>query len=70
MKLSSIKIGDQLRGRVTEDLEYPFVGTVEKIYTNSVLLAITDYDQQDADNVAELNQKIVVAADSLTKVGK
>lgn len=68
MKIANIKVGDKLQGHADEDMEHPFVGTVEKIYTNSVLIDITDYDQRDADNVTELNHKIVVAAKSLKEV--
>ncbi|NVY97168.1 DUF2187 domain-containing protein [Lactobacillus sp. DCY120] len=67
MKISSIKIGDILQGQVEEDMEKPFVGTVEKLYNNSVLIHITDYSPEDEDNVAELNHKIVVAGSGLKK---
>ena len=70
MKIATINIGDKLQGKVQEDLEYPFTGTVEKIYSNSVLLTINDYDPRDEDNVAELNHKIVVKSQSLKKFKK
>ncbi|MBA1433991.1 DUF2187 domain-containing protein [Bombilactobacillus bombi] len=67
MKISAINVGDKLQGKVQEDMEHPFTGTVEKIYSNSALLTIDSYDPKDADNVAELNNKIVVNAQSLKK---
>ena len=68
MKIANIKVGDKLQGHADEDMEHPFVGTVEKIYTNSVLIDITDYDQRDAETVTALNPQSVVAATSLTTV--
>lgn len=70
MKIANIKVGDKLQGSVEEDLEKPFVGTVEKIYTNAVLLDIEDFDPQDSDNVVELNHKIVINAQNLKKLPK
>ena len=37
-----------------------FQGTVEKIYENSALLAITSFDDVDAAAVSDLNYKLVV----------
>ncbi|UQS82235.1 DUF2187 family protein [Bombilactobacillus folatiphilus] len=70
MKMDNIKVGDKLQGHVEEDMEQPFTGTVEKLYTNSVLIDIEQYDPQDNDNVIELNHKIVVNAQNLKKPAK
>lgn len=68
MKISAINVGDKLQGKVQEDMEHPFSGTVEKVYSNSALLTIDDFDPKDSDNVAELNHKIIVNVNSLKKL--
>ncbi|GEL13400.1 hypothetical protein LCO01nite_09490 [Lapidilactobacillus concavus] len=68
MNISEIHVGDQLRGHVKEDMEKEFVGEVEKIYENSVLLQITQSDEIDKSNVMELNNKIVISCHSVKPV--
>ncbi|WP_049762104.1 DUF2187 family protein [Latilactobacillus sakei] len=60
MDKENLNIGDIVTGKVNEDLESAFTGTVEKVYENSALVTITDFDAVDKANVSELNNKIVV----------
>ncbi|MCD2256810.1 DUF2187 domain-containing protein [Agrilactobacillus fermenti] len=61
MKKEEISVGNSYQCQVKEDMEAPFVGHVDKVYENSALLTITDYNSQaDQLNVEELNHRIVV----------
>ena len=70
MKKADVKADDILSAKSDEELTKPFVGKVEKIYENSVLLKIIDYDKADKTAVSDLNQKIVVNFKNLKTVSK
>ena len=70
MKKADVKADDILSAKSDEELPKPFVGKVEKIYENSVLLKIIDYDKADKTAVSDLNQKIVVNFKNLKTVSK
>ena len=70
MKKADVKADDILSAKSEEELTKPFVGKVEKIYENSVLLKIIDYDKADKTAVSDLNQKIVVNFKNLKSVSK
>ncbi|WP_235715815.1 hypothetical protein [Latilactobacillus fuchuensis] len=40
MDKESLNIGDVVTGKVTEDMDAPFTGTVEKVYENSASLTL------------------------------
>ncbi|MGR3742453.1 DUF2187 domain-containing protein [Companilactobacillus sp. DQM5] len=65
MKIEDLKVDDFVKGKVDEDMDHPFVGKVEKIYEHSALLEIVSNDPADDQNVAELNNKIVVNIEKL-----
>ncbi len=67
MKKDDVKVGQSVKATVKEDVKLAFTGTVEKIYENSALLTIDDFDQTDAAAVSELNNKIVVNFNDLKK---
>ena len=67
MKKEDIHLGDTLQCKVNEDMEHPFTGTVQKVYENSALLDITDYEVADKQNVTELNFKIVINFKAIEK---
>ncbi|MFD1430081.1 DUF2187 domain-containing protein [Lacticaseibacillus mingshuiensis] len=67
MKREEVHLGDSLKCKVKEDMDRPFTGTVQKMYENSALLNITDFDASDKQNVAELNFKIVINFKSIVK---
>ena len=69
MKKADVKVGAIVGGKSEEELKKPFLGKVEKIYENSVLLAITSYDPEDESSVNELNNKMVINFKSLKKRG-
>ena len=70
MKKSDVKIDDILSAKSEEELTKPFIGKVEKIYENSALLTIIDYDEVDDTAVSDLNQKIVVNFKNLKEAPK
>ncbi len=67
LKKEDIHLGDTLTVKVKEDMERPFTGTVQKVYENSALLTITDYESADKQNAAELNFKIVINFKAIVK---
>ena len=70
MKKSDVKIDDILSAKSEEELTKPFIGKVGKIYENSALLTIIDYDEVDDTAVSDLNQKIVVNFKNLKEAPK
>jgi uncharacterized protein YkvS len=67
VKKEDIHLGDTVKCKVKEDMDHPFTGTVQKVYENSALLDITDYETSDKTNAAELNFKIVINFKAITK---
>lgn len=65
-----LAIGDKLDVQKSNDVPLVFSGTVEKIYTNSALLTIDDYDQEDAITVEDLKHKTVINFKNLRKDGQ
>lgn len=61
MKKEAVLLGKHYQCAVQEDMEAPFVGQVDKIYENSALLTIVEFDlKKDKENAEELNHRIVV----------
>lgn len=61
MKKEAVLLGQHYQCAVKEDMEAPFVGQVDKLYENSALLTIVEYNlNKDKANVEELNHRIVV----------
>ncbi|WEV41232.1 DUF2187 domain-containing protein [Lactobacillus sp. ESL0684] len=60
MKKADVKLDDIVSAKSEEELTKPFIGKVEKIYENSAMLAIIDYDPADKTAVSDLNKKLVV----------
>ncbi|MBT8897402.1 hypothetical protein ACXO2Y_03780 [Lactobacillus delbrueckii subsp. bulgaricus] len=61
MKKADVELGAVVNAKSEEELKKQFQGTVEKIYENSALLAITSFDDVDAAAVSDLNYKLVVS---------
>lgn len=57
------KIGDKVAAKKFGPLEHDFSGEVEKVYDNSVMIAITEYDPADQSGINELNGRAVVRKD-------
>lgn len=70
MKKTDVKIDDILSAKSEEELTKPFIGKVDKIYENSALLKIIDFDEADETAVNDLNQKIVVNFKNLKAASK
>jgi len=66
---SEFDIGDYVHGKKFANFEHDFDGIVEKIYENSLLVMITEFDPEDSATVNEYNQRAVVRM-SETKILK
>ena len=54
------KIGDVVKAEKFGQLEHDFTGTVEKVYDNSIMMSIDEFDPADKTSVNELNKRAVV----------
>ncbi|BDR61045.1 DUF2187 domain-containing protein [Lactobacillus xylocopicola] len=70
MKKADVKPNSIVSAKSEEELTKPFLGKVEKIYENSAMLAIIDFDQEDETAVGDLNKKIVVNFKNLKSAPK
>ncbi|KRN02113.1 hypothetical protein FD13_GL000252 [Levilactobacillus senmaizukei DSM 21775 = NBRC 103853] len=55
-----IKIGDMIAAKKFGPLEHDFTGEVTKVYDNSVLVEIRDFDPADKTAVGDMNNRAVV----------
>lgn len=67
--MTYFKIGDVVKAKKFGQLEHDFTGTVEKVYDNSVMMSIDEFDPADKTSVNELNKRAVVRK-SETKILK
>lgn len=58
--MTFFKIGDEVEGKKFGQLEHNFSGTVEKVYDNSIMISIEDFDPADKTSINELNKRAVV----------
>lgn len=58
--MTFFKIGDVVEAEKFGQLEHNFSGVVEKVYDNSIMVSIDDYDPSDKSSVNELNKRAVV----------
>lgn len=58
--MAEFEIGDVVEGKKFGPLEHDFSGVVEKVYTNSILVSIQDFDPSDKSGVNELNGRAVI----------
>ncbi|KRM71453.1 hypothetical protein [Lacticaseibacillus brantae] len=65
-----VNVGDSVTVKKGTDVPLSFKGTIEKLYVNSALLTIDDFDQADATLVDDLKNKTVVNYKSMKKGGK
>ncbi len=54
------KIGMIVKCTKFGSIEHDFTGEIEKVYENSVLLAIKEHDAADDMAISELNQRAIV----------
>lgn len=55
-----LKIGDYVAGKKFASLEHDFKGEIEKVYENSVLILIKEFEKADEPIVNEYNHRAVV----------
>lgn len=67
--MTYFKVGDTVKAKKFGQLEHAFTGTVEKVYDNSLMMSIADFDPADKTTVNELNMRAVVRK-STTKILK
>jgi len=58
--VADFEIGDIVKGKKFGPLEHEFSGVVEKVYTNSIMVSIQDFDPSDKSGVNELNGRAVI----------
>lgn len=58
--MKEFEIGDNVQCKKFGSLEHDFAGEIEKVYENSVLVSIKDFDESDQSAVNELNQRAIV----------
>ena len=58
--MADFEIGDIEKGKKFGPLEHEFSGVVEKVYTNSIMVSIQDFDPSDKSGVNELNGRAVI----------
>ncbi|MBC8744463.1 hypothetical protein H5W18_07670 [Lactobacillus sp. Marseille-P7033] len=58
--MADFEIGDIVKGKKFGPLEHDFSGVVEKVYTNSIMVSIQDFDPSDKSGVNELNSRAVI----------
>ncbi|KRO00290.1 hypothetical protein IV54_GL000613 [Levilactobacillus paucivorans] len=55
-----LKVGDYVAAKKFGPLEHSFTGEVTKVYDNSVLVEIKEYDPADKTAVGDMNNRAVV----------
>ena len=58
--MADFEIGEIVKGKKFGPLEHEFSGVVEKVYTNSIMVSIQDFDPSDKSGVNELNGRAVI----------
>ncbi|QCZ46309.1 hypothetical protein [Levilactobacillus brevis] len=58
--MAEIKIGDYVAAEKFGPLEHDFTGEVTKVYDNSVLVEIREYDPADKTAVGDMNNRAIV----------
>lgn len=64
------EIGDKVTVRKSTDVPVSFKGTVTKVYTNSAMVTIDDFDATEKSVVEDLKYKTIVNFKHLRKSGK
>ncbi|PMB83504.1 hypothetical protein CK797_01550 [Limosilactobacillus pontis] len=58
--MADFEIGDVVKGKKFCPMDHDFSGVVEKVYTNSIMVSIQDFDPADKSGVNELNGRAVI----------
>ena len=58
--MPDFEIGDLVQGKKFGPMDHDFTGIVEKVYNNSIMVSIQDFDPSDKSGVNELNNRAVI----------
>ncbi len=58
--MADFEIGDLVQGKKFGPMDHDFTGIVEKVYNNSIMVSIQDFDPSDKSGVNELNNRAVI----------
>lgn len=58
--MADFEIGDVVGCKKFGPMDHDFQGVVEKVYNNSIMVSINDFDPADKSGVNELNGRAVV----------
>lgn len=58
--VADFEIGDVVKGKKFGPMDHDFSGVVEKVYNNSIMVSIQDFDPADKSGVNELNGRAVI----------
>jgi uncharacterized protein YkvS len=58
--VADFEIGDIVKGKKFGPMDHDFTGVVEKVYNNSIMVSIQDFDPADKSGVNELNGRAVL----------
>lgn len=58
--MADFEIGDIVKGKKFGPMDHDFTGVVEKVYNNSIMVSIQDFDPADKSGVNELNGRAVL----------
>lgn len=58
--MTEFEVGDNVKCKKFGSLEHDFAGEIEKVYENSILVAIKEFDDKDQLTVTELNRRAIV----------
>ncbi|WP_375663939.1 hypothetical protein, partial [Bartonella sp. CL63NXGY] len=58
--MADFEIGDLVQGKKFGPMDHDFTGIVEKVYNNSIMVSIQDFDPADKSGVNELNNRAVI----------
>lgn len=58
--VADFEIGDIVKGKKFGPMDHDFSGVVEKVYNNSIMVSIQDFDPADKSGVNELNGRAVL----------
>ncbi|KRK60278.1 hypothetical protein [Limosilactobacillus antri] len=66
--MADFEIGDVVGCKKFGPMDHDFQGVVEKVYNNSVMVSINDFDPADKSGVNELNGRAVVRQDEVKMI--
>lgn len=56
-----LEIGNAVKCEKFASLKHDFTGVIEKIYENSAMVMITDFDPEDATTVNDFHEHVIVS---------